>query len=661
MLALVLAACGDKSGGSDPVPDASAGNTPDTSTPTQTDAAAGSDSSTTQPDAAVDAGPPPPPECTKPADCASKVCNSNGTCATPSPTDGVLNGTETDVDCGGNAAPACGIQKKCADPLDCTTGVCKDTPQGKLCQAPSPTDTVKNGTETDVDCGGNAAPACADGKECAVRGDCVSDVCTNKKCVAAVCDDGVKNSSETDVDCGGAGCPRCADNKTCKVAGDCASGVCQDKGTGLKCQPPTFTDAVKNGTETDVDCGGGGPLCATGKACKQHSDCASDGCDYKKTCAIKRSCTAQNGGDTCGFGGPGSRGDATWESCCATAPAGNGGIQANKYQVTSGRMRAFMDRVNGDVRTFIQQARAANKLNGAIMDPRWDLYLPTSMVGCEQLGNCGAEELVDREYTQPAQNAYRGIFTSAYRHLGGTIFNGQSLGQQGCSVGSPGTHSYWMSDTVQANYFGDVPAEHSQAIYDTKALNCVNYLMAQSFCIWDGGRLETQAEYQALSGQTNNGGAVNGPVPWGSPLPKGQSSSTYFAFRFPTADDASLRALNLPTNDPNYRYIPQAGWSIEWATQLYSYEYPNLVNSDYIVFINAPGRLRARSPNGHADFVGPMMEITSDVNNVSATPASTATRWTANGSFEGHQWGFYGWNFSLLNKYGKQSLRCVYP
>jgi hypothetical protein len=56
-----------------------------------------------------------------------------------------------------------------------------------------------------------------------------------------------------------------------------------------------------------------------------------------------------------------------------------------------------------------------------------------------------------------------------------------------------------------------------------------------------------------------------------------------------------------------------------------------------------------------------MMEITSDVNNVSATPASTATRWTANGSFEGHQWGFYGWNFSLLNKYGKQSLRCVYP
>ena len=36
-------------------------------------------------------------------------------------------------------------------------------------------------------------------------------------------------------------------------------------------------------------------------------------------------------------------------------------------------------------------------------------------------------------------------------------------------------------------------------------------------------------------------------------------------------------------------------------------------------------------------------------------------RWSANGSFEGHQWGYYGWDFSLVNKYGKQGLRCVYP
>ena len=55
------------------------------------------------------------------------------------------------------------------------------------------------------------------------------------------------------------------------------------------------------------------------------------------------------------------------------------------------------------------------------------------------------------------------------------------------------------------------------------------------------------------------------------------------------------------------------------------------------------------------------MEITGDVNTISADPRTTNTRWTANGSWEGHGWGYYGWNFSLVNKYGKQSLRCVYP
>jgi hypothetical protein len=159
-------------------------------------------------------------------------------------------------------------------------------------------------------------------------------------------------------------------------------------------------------------------------------------------------------------------------------------------------------------------------------------------------------------------------------------------------------------------------------------------------------------------------GVVSGSssVPWGAPIPFGPGSSTYFGFRFPTATDASLRALNLPSTDPNYKYVPPAGKSIEWATYLYSYEYPNLGNNfDFIVFLSAPGRLKARSANGHADFVGPMMEITSDINNKTTSPKTTNTRWTANGSWEGHQWGYYGWNFSLLNKYGKQSLRCVYP
>ena len=47
-----------------------------------------------------------------------------------------------------------------------------------------------------------------------------------------------------------------------------------------------------------------------------------------------------------------------------------------------------------------------------------------------------------------------------------------------------------------------------------------------------------------------------------------------------------------------------------------------------------------------------------------AHPRSTTAGWNDPGSFEGHGWGYNSpWpsSFHLLNKYGKQGLRCVYP
>lgn len=48
--------------------------------------------------------------------------------------------------------------------------------------APSCTDGVRNGTETDVDCGGTCAADCANGETCSVNADC-----TSQNCVAGVC------------------------------------------------------------------------------------------------------------------------------------------------------------------------------------------------------------------------------------------------------------------------------------------------------------------------------------------------------------------------------------------------------------------------------------------------------------------------------------------
>ena len=133
---------------------------------------------------------------------------------------------------------------------------------------------IKDGTETDIDCGGLCATKCTVGQHCLVGGDCQSGTCTATVCQTPSCSDGIKNGTETDVDCGGA-CAKCADGKHCMAASDCQSGVC----SATVCMPPTCFDGVKNGTETDIDCGGSCTTkCAAGKHCLVNGDCQSGIC-----------------------------------------------------------------------------------------------------------------------------------------------------------------------------------------------------------------------------------------------------------------------------------------------------------------------------------------------------------------------------------------------
>jgi hypothetical protein len=54
---------------------------------------------------------------------------------------------------------------------------------------------------------------------------------------------------------------------------------------------PTCTDNIKNGSETDIDCGGSCKACALGQACGKGGDCASYGCVAGK-CTYATSCAA---------------------------------------------------------------------------------------------------------------------------------------------------------------------------------------------------------------------------------------------------------------------------------------------------------------------------------------------------------------------------------
>ncbi|MEO7329244.1 MAG: hypothetical protein ABI193_11740 [Minicystis sp.] len=155
--------------------------------------------------------------------CANGVCNDVGSC----------------VQCNANdMCPA--LKKNCVEgrclPLHCV-------------------DNIFDAGETDKDCGGGECLPCGDGKVCGAGPDCASNVCKAGFCKAPSCGDTVKNGTETDIDCGGKCASqnmRCGSGHHCVAPNDCGSGVCQ---AGF-CQQPICTDGVKNGNETDIDCGG---------------------------------------------------------------------------------------------------------------------------------------------------------------------------------------------------------------------------------------------------------------------------------------------------------------------------------------------------------------------------------------------------------------------
>jgi hypothetical protein len=162
--------------------------------------------------------------CTSSTQCLSKIC-AGGVCQQASCTDGVRNHNEADVDCGVDAnCGFCGVGAACSGSVDCEggTGSC----QNDVCVAAAHcANTVKDGTETDVNCGGFGCLPCATGKGCMVDRDCQSGYCKAGVCTATSCTNGMKDGNETATDCGGA-CPKCASGKACNYGRDCQSAAC---------------------------------------------------------------------------------------------------------------------------------------------------------------------------------------------------------------------------------------------------------------------------------------------------------------------------------------------------------------------------------------------------------------------------------------------------
>lgn len=194
-----------------------------------------------------------------------------GTATPPTCTDGIQNGDETGVDCGGSTCAPCPCNvspltltitfdnypeetswtvKNSSNVTVASGGTYGSQADGSTLNIPITLSTAGNYTFTISDTYGDGI-CCSYGNGSYTLRDANNSViatggqfassqstnfCTGGGGGGPTCTDGIQNGDETGVDCGGSTCPAC----------------------------PTCSDGIQNGDETGVDCGGSCPPCGGG-------------------------------------------------------------------------------------------------------------------------------------------------------------------------------------------------------------------------------------------------------------------------------------------------------------------------------------------------------------------------------------------------------------
>ena len=362
----------------------------------------------------------------------------------------------------------------CANGNDCASGFCDTSSKCGDPRAEFHGDGTKSGGET--------------GEGCRENADCMG-ACNAGTCGPMGATDGKRNNGETDVDCGGPHAPPCPSDKTCETNTDCVDNYCPDD--RKVCVPPRSDDGIKNGTETDIDCGGvSGKKCADSRACLADADCIG-ACNYAKKCVDAPSCKPRLGGDTCGSGDVGQVG-AAHESCCRTLPvagftdAARPGktVYLDKYEITAGRVRAFLESIANtyggvpNVKAWIASAPPP------LWRSTWDLFLPSGTDG--------------EAIYAPHAGGFRNAGTNWQFNQELYVYvHGHNCGNAAKSYGYP---TFYYPASVQAGNGGLPRADGfnadgvvipAQELLDVKSMTCIPHALLAAFCHWDGGQLAT--------------------------------------------------------------------------------------------------------------------------------------------------------------------------
>lgn len=260
-------------------------------------------------------------------------------------------------------------------------------------------------------------------------------------------------------------------------------------------------------------------------------------------------------------------------------PATVSSFGLDTFLLTAGRFRTYVDATNGNIRANAPRdgAGAHPRIAGSGWRSEWNQFLPSSRAEVDLM-------------------------------LGPDEGNGQFMGcQVGTDIDQYGALTWW-TPALDARIKERNPnnlvvlRENTREALDRKPLNCIPWYVLFAFCIWDGGRLPTEAEFAYAA----SGGAEQRPFPWGGVPPDGIAvvgGRDWFApeptFAWGHAH-LNARLWDTRIGDGSNRYEDNYGFT--WGGNL-------MAPSDNASHVAPVGRKpRGNGKWGHADLAGGMFE-----------------------------------------------------
>jgi formylglycine-generating enzyme len=360
---------------------------------------------------------------------------------------------------------------------------------------------------------------CPTGQNCDSRTGGSQGTCAaiDRTCMGAMPNQAICSTSTTAVQCG-------PDLVSDIPLATCSNQACVN-GTCVGTCVPNETMCFGNGFQTCGADGGWEKATACGESC------SDGGCSFFPSC--------KGGGPGAGMDCGGTGGDAGTSDCCASYDVRGGSFDRSYDAVTPGFTNAGY--------------------NATVSDFRLDAYEAT-------VGRF-------RAFVSAVVSGYQPV-TGSGKHAylnGGSGLTNVGGGDAGAS--EPGWSASWNANLGQNPTAWNTALGCNNATWtatpgsnEHRPINCVSWYEAYAFCIWDGGFLPSEAEWNYAA----SGGSEQRVYPWSSPATSTTidcQHATYAPMGMPACSSSGPTDVGFdsPLGDGKFGQSDLAGNVSEWT------------------------------------------------------------------------------------------------